>query len=454
MLKKIAAFLHLWLGLISGVIVFVISLTGCLYVFEAELRGWVERPFTHLETASSEPRLPVSALHAVGLRALRKATGQPLDSVQYASVSVFTQADRTVLFYAYDEAQGLYHDVYIHPHTGEILRIKNLNWDFFTIVIELHTRLLLPRAIGHQVVGVSVLIFVVMLATGIVLWWPRNKAAIKQRFTIKWTARWRRVNYDVHSVNGFYFFPLALIIAVTGLVWSYEWVGQSIYWVANAGIPVTAYAEPQSVGVGESRTTSLADSLLQAMRQQHSEAAYYSVDFPSGARATLNVGVYPDESVYYNGSYYSFDQYTGKRIKAEVFDEMSAGEKLRAMNYDIHIGKILGLPGQLLAFAASLAASLLPVTGFLIWRGRRNKKDPRRNIHETSQILAFKTNIASEKQVEEAALSLSRLKGILSWTVDRHDSDHVLRVVVKSVQPRHIEARLRAHGLMCQEMED
>lgn len=454
MLKKIAAFLHLWLGLISGVIVFVISLTGCLYVFEAELRSWVEHPFTHFEATPSEPRLPVSALHAVGLRALRKATGQPLDSVQYASVSLYSAADRTALFYAYDEAQQLYHHVYIHPHTGEVLRIKNRNRDFFTLVIDLHTRLLLPRAIGHHVVGASVFVFVVMLTTGIILWWPRNKAALKQRFAIKWNARWRRVNYDLHNVNGFYFFPLALIIAVTGLVWSYEWVGQSIYWMANGGTPVTAYTEPQSVAHGRRQNTLLADSLADALRQQFPEAAYYSIDFPSHARATLNVGVYPDESVYYNSSYYSFDQYTGQLVKAEVFDQMNAGEKLRAMNYDIHIGKILGLPGQILAFAASLVASLLPITGLLIWRGRRNKNDPRHKVHETSQILVFKTNIASEKQVEEAAVSLSRLKGIVSWTVDRQDHDHVLRVVGKSVRPQHVEAGLRARGLICREMEE
>lgn len=59
--------------------------------------------------------------------------------------------------------------------------------------------------------------------------------------------------------------------------------------------------------------------------------------------------------------------YTGK------YSEANLGQLLRRMNYDIHTGAILGLPGKILAFLASLVCATLPVTGFVIWWGRRKK---------------------------------------------------------------------------------
>ncbi|MDJ1486155.1 PepSY-associated TM helix domain-containing protein [Cytophagaceae bacterium YF14B1] len=56
-----------------------------------------------------------------------------------------------------------------------------------------------------------------------------NKAALKQRFTVKWNARWRRVNYDLHNVGDFYLHVLIFLLAVTGLVWTFIWWTNGIY---------------------------------------------------------------------------------------------------------------------------------------------------------------------------------------------------------------------------------
>nr|MCU0420234.1 PepSY domain-containing protein [Cyclobacteriaceae bacterium] len=194
-------------------------------------------------------------------------------------------------------------------------------------------------------------------------------------------------------------------------------------------------------------------ALYEHVRQKHPAAAYYSIDFAGGAAATLNIGVYPEADVYYNGTYYSFDQYSGALVKAEAYAQMSTGERVRAMNYDIHVGKILGLPGQVMAFIASLVGSWLPITGFLIWRGRRTKKDPKHTVHETSQIHVYQTNIATAKQVEEVAVMLRQHKEVVSWTVEPHGPNHLLRVIGKPVPCQRMAAHLRARGFTCLERE-
>jgi uncharacterized iron-regulated membrane protein len=253
------------------------------------------------------------------------------------------------------------------------LKIKGLHYDFFTIILQLHTSLLLAPEIGRQIVGASVLIFVVSLISGLILWFPKSKKGIKQRFAIKWTAHWRRKNYDLHNVLGFYSFLLALLIALTGLVWSYTWVANGVDWLANGGQFSPVPKEPISK-LKMQKNENLIDELFTQNLAQYPDSEMMGVDFPSNDTTTLNLSFYPDETVYYNGIYLLFDQYSGKLIKEDSWRTQTKGQMIKNMNYDIHIGKILGLPGQILAFLASLIAASLPISGFLIWYGRKYKK--------------------------------------------------------------------------------
>lgn len=97
----------------------------------------------------------------------------------------------------------------MNPYTGEILNVKTFSRgespDFFRWILNGHRALWLPYDIGRPIVGIAVLIFVVILISGIVLWWPTKwiKSIIDKSFKIKWDASFKRVNYDLHNVLGF-----------------------------------------------------------------------------------------------------------------------------------------------------------------------------------------------------------------------------------------------------------
>jgi uncharacterized iron-regulated membrane protein len=82
--------------------------------------------------------------------------------------------------------------------------------------------------------------------------------------------------------------------------------------------------------------------------------------------------------VYYNIDYRFYDQYTLKELSTPslygAYKDAVFADKVIRMNYDIHVGSIGGLPGKIIAFLASLVTASLPVTGFLMWWGRRKKK--------------------------------------------------------------------------------
>jgi uncharacterized iron-regulated membrane protein len=319
--------------------------------------------------------------------------GKKTHSVQYQG----SQRAAVVSFYDFDPEY--YYLVYLNPYSGEVLKVKNMNQDFFRIVLQGHYYLWLPPSIGQPVVASATLVFLVMLVTGLVLWWPKNKGAVKQRFTIKWSARWRRKNYDLHNVLGFYATWIVIILVITGLVWGFQWFAKATYWTISAGESLRQYQEPLS---DTTRLTTQAqmpavDRVWQKMRAEYPAAAIIEVHIPEHPAASIAASINPEAATYWQTDYRYFDQYTLEELPVDHpwgrYHQATTADKITRMNYDIHVGAILGLPGKLLAFFASLIAASLPVTGFYIWWGRRNKKSQTRSVSSaTQEVLAGGTS--------------------------------------------------------------
>jgi uncharacterized iron-regulated membrane protein len=237
----------------------------------------------------------------------------------------------------------------------------------------------LPPAIGQPIVASATLIFVVMMISGLILWWPRNKAARKQRFTIKWSVRWRRKNYDLHNVLGFYMTWVAIILALTGLVFGFEWFRNAVH-KTTGGEKSLVYTEPVSDTTTTNRSIAgkaSIDILWERMKKEYPNAEIIEVHIPVSNTSAIEVAANPDGSTYWQTDYRFFDQHSLKEISVDhiygKMKDMNAADKLIRMNYDIHTGAFWGLTGKILMFFASLIASSLPITGFYIWRGRKKK---------------------------------------------------------------------------------
>jgi uncharacterized iron-regulated membrane protein len=364
--KKVIHRIHLWLGLTSGLLVLFLGITGCILAFEIEIRNLTE-PYKFTK-AEAKPYLAPSLLKTIAEQDLASKKGL---GVEYPGQG------RSAIVSYYDETH--YEIVYINPYSGEVLKHKNMNQDFFRIVLDGHFYLWLPPHIGQPIVASATLIFLIMMITGLILWWPRNKAARKQRFSIKWSAKWRRRNYDLHNVLGFYMTWIAIFIAITGLVFGFQWFARSVYWISSGGKTMVEHRHPVSDTTRPAIISNMADYQWQQHSKQVSGKESIGVYFASLATDPVEIVVNHRPGTYYNSDFYHYDQYTGEELPATgsyagTFKDASVADKLVRMNYDIHVGAILGLPGKILAFFASLVAASLPVTGFYIWYGRRKKK--------------------------------------------------------------------------------
>ncbi len=219
--RKLVNQLHLWLGLGSGLVVFVVAVTGCLYAFQAEIQELLQ-PYRRVE-AQEVSLLPPSTIRKI---ADAELPGKHIHGILYQGPTRAAKA----IYYQY---QAYYDFVYVNPYTGKVLKVKDETADFFRIVLDGHFYLWLPPETGQPIVASFTLVFVVMLMSGLVLWWPRNQKGRRKSFTIKRNARWRRKNYDLHRVLGVYVYAIALILALTGLVWGFEWFRDGLYAAAG-----------------------------------------------------------------------------------------------------------------------------------------------------------------------------------------------------------------------------
>ncbi len=375
-IKKTIRNVHLVLGFASGLVVFIVAITGCLYAFKDEIESLQSWRYAE---ARQQPLLPPSVLKE---KAAEIFPGRVIHGIAYGQPGKAAE----VIFY--EESPLFYKGVFMEPCTAEVLHVYDYPSSFFAFVFDGHFYLWLPPDIGQTVVATSTLVFVAMLLTGIVLWWPK-KGNRKQRFTIKWNARWRRKNYDLHSVFGFYASWVAIVLALTGLVWGFQWFQAAVYGVVG-GERSLVYTEPPSVtepvsGFDQHRAL---DQIWVSMRQEYPEAALMEVHVPHDEKSSLYVMIKQDEGTWWRTDYRYFDQYTLAEIEPEhlwaKFSEATVADKIMRLNYDIHVGAIGGLPGKILMFCASLLVASLPVTGTLMWWGRRQKKRSKRREKATA----------------------------------------------------------------------
>ena len=369
--KKIIGFIHLWLGLLSGLVVFVVSLTGCLYAFQQEIQDALQDfRFSKVENKAI---LPPSAFEAVARKTLPKAH---LHAINYPAKGRSVEA----IFFDFVPNEH-YYIVYHNPYTAEVLHVQNMEETFFHWVLDGHYYLWLPPEIGQPITSYATLIFVFLLITGIVLWWPKNKAAAKQRFWFRWkdATQWKRKNYDLHNILGFYSSALLLIIAVTGIFFGIQWFTYLIY-NATGGEKNLLFTEPVSQKpIQTNFKKPVTDLIWEKMKAEHPDAVSLEVHAIESDSSTIGANVNKKDGVYWSIDYRYFDQYTLKEISVDhVYGRLkdaNVADKLIRMTYDIHTGGILGFAGKVLAFLLSVVATSLPITGFMVWWGRRKKKE-------------------------------------------------------------------------------
>ncbi len=388
MLRKIFFWLHKWLGLITGLVVLIVALTGCINVFSDELKEYFYHNRYYVEPETNRNTLNFSEMRAQAQKALGPG-------IKITRCEIYPAKGHTWIFRASQtDKKGIgywnyykyYYRVYINPYNGKVVHVEDTRNEFFQLVLSLHMNLLLGDTVGGMVTGISALCFFVLLLSGLILWFPRKwKAkAFKKGLAFKRRAGIKRLLYDLHNVSGFYVLVPATLICVTGLVFAFPWADQSVQFLANGGKKVEKRVIPLSTP-NETYHPQSTDSAITHLLHVHPQADVLSIRFREKNTDPMDVQVRLAKNRTHVFEWYYFDRNNGKLLMRYGDKDVQGGEKFRTMNYDLHTGAFAGIPTKLLAFFVSLICAAMPVTGFLLWynKGKKKKNKKQRRNHSS-----------------------------------------------------------------------
>lgn len=351
---------HLWTGLVGGLFVAVISLTGALIVFRVEFNRWTTPGTAYVQPqGASGARLSLDRMMAT----LRQA--YPQDRL----VNVFFEGGPELAwnFRSVDAAGHRVH-TYIDPYTARITGRDDYSTKWTQWLFDLHADLLLG-ATGRRWNGAIAVALGVLAASGLVVWWP-GRRAWRRGFRYERRARWKRKNYDLHQLVGFGMSAWLLLLAFTGAYFAFpELYREAVGATAVFTVPT---ARTQHVEVEWESFVRRAEAALPGIRA-------VSVAFPQKAGEPVTVRLKEVEDWHRIGQSYVYFEPRGEMIRAERWREQAWGLSLIRFMSPLHFGRFgegFGL-GQGVVWAVlglyvlvGLAPVVLLGTGVLMYWNR------------------------------------------------------------------------------------
>lgn len=340
-IKQLVAPLHLWLGLGSGLILVIVAITGCIWAFEEEIRYITQGESLYVTPVPQAPRASIEQV--------TRAISQLEPEVEINQIRFFGDPEKAVNVYTKDKQL-----ITVNPYTAAVIAVRSTENDPMLTILSLHRTLLLGE-VGKKIIYWNTWVFIAMLVSGLILWVPRKMNQWRKYFSIRNCGNRKVYNYKLHSVGGMYFAPLLLLLAITGL---------SIATHSSTKDTIKSSVRPVA------NPERLADAALRSVWQGEAFETIRVVPAKDNTDL-LRVSIRYATSNFRKESSFLFDQYSGELLTAKRHTEQSGWDKFWKSDFEIHTGRILGLPGKILAFCTGLAALMLPVTGFMLWFWKR-----------------------------------------------------------------------------------
>lgn len=384
-MRKLFTLAHRWVGLLAGLVLALLGLTGSLMVWQASLDaalnpGWFRAP----ASACAAPATPVAttlallAAHAPRARAQTVvAPREPGAAYQVWEARQAETGRRTEHFI--DPACGRY----LGSRERGAVRLDAAH--AVPLLYELHSHLLAGET-GHVIAGITALLFTGLTLTGLWLSWPRTTGprlkAWAQALKVRWQGPPARRWYELHRASGLWLLPVALVVSITGAALVFP--NPTRDGVA-AVLPLQRLAKLQAAAVPATAGAALGPDAWVAAAQREFPAARWS-------RLTLPAKGPVEVRLLQPGELRESTGYTRVRLDRqgrvlERYDPLAApaGNQVVDSLFPLHSGEALGGAARLLWTVFGLLPATLLGTGAWLWWRRRQRRalQPRASLGES-----------------------------------------------------------------------
>lgn len=403
-MRKIFRNIHLWLSIPFGILITLICFSGAALVFEKEVMELCHRDLYFVKKVEAAP-LPMEQL-------MTKVAATLPDSVSVTGVNVSSDPERA---YQVTLSKPRRASMYVDQYTGEVTG-KYERAPFFNFMFRMHRWLLDSMKQdggifwGKMIVGTSTLMFVFVLISGVFVWWPRTRKALKNSLKIVANKGWRRFWYDLHVAGGMYTLVFLLAMALTGLTWSFQWYRIGFYKTfgvevqpsmghGNAAANATAKdgkpdgkpegREGRGERSGNRGERPAGEGGRSEGRGAHRRSPYAHWEQVYEQLAQANPGYKQisvsdgSASVTFNRfgnqratDRYKFNPRNGEITETTLYKDLENSGKIRGWIYSVHVGSWGGMLTRILTFIAALIGASLPLTGYYLWIRKKIKRKP------------------------------------------------------------------------------
>lgn len=390
-MKKWFKKIHLYLAIPVGLIISLVCFTGAILVFEKEITRAFQPELYEVDVPANAVKLTPSAL-------LEKVRSQVPDTLVVKSVQFSADASATAVV-GFENAGRK--KLSVNPYTGKVNGWIESS-KFFSDVRKLHRWLLnAPKergamTVGKMIVGVATLLFVFILLSGLFIWIPRSWKGVRNHLKVSFGKGKIRFFYDTHVALGFYALLFLLLMALTGLTWSFGWYRSATYALfgvqqeqggmmrgasqegkkkegkkhgKEGKVPYKHRdAEDQPKPEVPSTDFTVWDKVMAQLQSTYAQAEYMEVSTEGAEVATNKPG--------YARKYdrIEYEQASGNITKIDRYDDRELSRRMHGLLYALHTGVWGGLWSKILYFLAALIGGTLPLTGYYLWWKRISKK--------------------------------------------------------------------------------
>ncbi|SDI56588.1 PepSY-associated TM helix domain-containing protein [Paraburkholderia phenazinium] len=401
---------HFYAGLFVMPFLVILAITGTLYCFQPQIE-----PLLYRERLVVEPQATPTLTEEALLARARKAMPE---GAQAMTAAINQDPARSAEF-VFRLPGGEKQSVYLNPYTGDVLGTLSVEHRFMQVDRMIHRKLLLGKP-GELLMELAACWTLVMIGTGIALWWPRETGSLRDavlpRFTLKGRALWK----SVHAAMGIWLALGALAFVLTGLPWSGSWGKQfkALATSANLGAPAGSWGglplrstlpgseaarapasdghhdagmesmpgmtmddlplptTPWAVGnvpvpnsLGDESEGRFSLGRVVALMGSLGIASGYEIVLPASATGVYTISYFPSDPKQERTLY--IDQYSGAVLKDIRYGDYGAVSKAISYGTSLHMGRYFGLANQILCACISLGLAAMAVTGCVMWWKRR-----------------------------------------------------------------------------------
>lgn len=374
--RRVLFQVHLWLGVLLGLYTVVVGVTGSALVFRPETEA-MQRPelFRHAAAQAGGPQF---SLTRVFTDVRSRYPGE-----QVLGIDDLDRPQDSAVVYL-DTAAHQQRQVYVDQQTGALLGDKLRYAGLLGTCANLHVYLL-GGSIGYLVNGFCALAFLLLTLTGWLLWWP-GAGKVGRGLRVHWRARWKRLNWDLHAVGGFWSNPLLILVIATGILFVFPRPVLTLLSIASGGSrqAVASWLEPPTVvskagKLVETVPVISADAALtmaqhqlpsgyavrylalpaeQAPAEQANDGLYDAIAYPrGGADYAMPVYIYVPE--------HAVIAATGTLVQDAR--RLPPGMRWATYAYAVHFGTFGGTASRVVWVLLGLMPAALWTTGLLLW---------------------------------------------------------------------------------------